>query len=283
MNWDLYRAFDAVHRTGTLSAAARELGLSAATVGRHVAELEQAVGTELFVKSPRGYELTQIGTTMLEEAGPGLTAMTQAVEAAHQVGRSRSRLVRISAVESLADHWLPEVLATIAQDMPDISFEISASSQLVDPRSGETDIVIRLRAHSGPNLVGQKCGYFGYAMFSPRDGGAKPHRQVSFTGAIASTPFGHWSRAHEDRTLPTVFCASMASAVETARAFNARVALPAFLGRKLKLREEKDSHDNLKGKIWVLRQREARRGKDVRVIHRKLMEAAKAYDFISGC
>ncbi|WP_422004760.1 LysR family transcriptional regulator [Pyruvatibacter mobilis] len=279
MNWDLYRAFDAVHRAGTLSAAARELGLSAATVGRHVAELEQAVGAELFIKSPRGYELTQVGTTMLEEAGPGLNAMAQAVEAARQVGRSRSRLVRISAVESLADHWLPDVLADIAGDMPDVSFEIGATNRLVDPRSGETDVVLRLGAHNGPNLVGQKCGVFGYAVFA----GGKSTRQVSFTGPIANTPFGHWSRSREDRSLPTIFCATISSAIECARALNARVALPAFLGRKLRLKEQAlEDGANMSGEIWILRQRDARRGRDVRAIHKQLIAAAKAFDFSAG-
>src|SRR6478736_5020578 len=53
-SWDFYRSFLTVLRQGSLSAAARELGLTQPTIGRHIDALEQAVGAELFTRSSNG-------------------------------------------------------------------------------------------------------------------------------------------------------------------------------------------------------------------------------------
>ena len=44
-SWELWRTFDGVMREGSLSAAARTLGLTQPTAGRHIAELEAALST----------------------------------------------------------------------------------------------------------------------------------------------------------------------------------------------------------------------------------------------
>src|SRR5215475_11322297 len=73
-DWDLYRSFLSVVRTGSLSAAARELGLTQPTLGRHIAELELALDLPLFARSPGG----------LVPSGPalGLRAHAQAIASA---------------------------------------------------------------------------------------------------------------------------------------------------------------------------------------------------------
>jgi len=64
--WDAYQLFLAVARQGGLTAAAETTGLSAATLGRRMVELEQALGRELFFRSQTGYRLTSDGSQLLE-------------------------------------------------------------------------------------------------------------------------------------------------------------------------------------------------------------------------
>ena len=68
LDWNLIRSFVAVAETGSLSAAARRLAASQPTLGRHVAELEQALGVVLFRRGRRGYELTEQGVALFERA-----------------------------------------------------------------------------------------------------------------------------------------------------------------------------------------------------------------------
>ena len=65
-DWNLIKSFVAVAETGSLSAAARRLAASQPTLGRHIGELEQALGVTLFRRGRRGYELTEAGSTLYE-------------------------------------------------------------------------------------------------------------------------------------------------------------------------------------------------------------------------
>ena len=65
MNWDDYRHFLAVARTGKLSLAGQQLGVDHATVGRRVKALEAALNTHLFDRSPQGYSLTDEGQKLI--------------------------------------------------------------------------------------------------------------------------------------------------------------------------------------------------------------------------
>src|SRR5436190_21589490 len=75
--WDHYRSFLAVVRQGSLSGAARELGLTQPTVGRHVDELEASLATSLFARSPHGL----LPTPAALELAPHAEAMASAADA----------------------------------------------------------------------------------------------------------------------------------------------------------------------------------------------------------
>ena len=66
LNWDDYRIFIDVARSGSLSAASISLKIDAATVGRRITRLENALNSKLFNKLPRGYQLTQAGNDLKE-------------------------------------------------------------------------------------------------------------------------------------------------------------------------------------------------------------------------
>ena len=66
-NWDDLRYYLAVARSGTVSAAARELGVSHTTVLRHIDQLEAEAGVKLFKRLQRGYQLSEAGEKLLQE------------------------------------------------------------------------------------------------------------------------------------------------------------------------------------------------------------------------
>ena len=102
LNWSALKDFLAIAECGSLSEAARRLGVSQPTLTRRMAALESSLQAELFRRSPRGLELTEAGEAMLEP-------VRRMEEGAHAVelavsGRDRSLagLVRITATEGLA-------------------------------------------------------------------------------------------------------------------------------------------------------------------------------------
>jgi len=102
ITWDAYQLFLAVARHGGLSAAAEATGLSAATLGRRMVELEHALGRELFLRSQTGYRLTSDGSQLLEHLLE-LEVGSRRVEEWRR-GKAGQSLVRISLGTWIA--WL---------------------------------------------------------------------------------------------------------------------------------------------------------------------------------
>ena len=69
--WELYRSFLAVMREGSLSGAARALGMTQPSLGRHMRELETALGAALFARSPQGLEPTELARELVVETAVG--------------------------------------------------------------------------------------------------------------------------------------------------------------------------------------------------------------------
>src|SRR5689334_11508774 len=97
--WDLYRSFLGVVREGSLSAAARHLGLTQPTMGRHIAALERSLGTPLFSRSQNGLVPTQAALALVPHAEAMASAADALVRAASGDADEPKGVVRVTASE----------------------------------------------------------------------------------------------------------------------------------------------------------------------------------------
>ena len=115
LDWNLIRSFVGVAEAGSLSAAARKLAASQPTLGRHIAELEQALGVVLFRRGRTGYELTEQGAALFDRAqtvGEAANAFARlATGATEQVAGT----VRVAASEVVSAYVLPPMVARLRQ------------------------------------------------------------------------------------------------------------------------------------------------------------------------
>ena len=146
-DWNQARAFLVTAEEGSLSAAARALGLTQPTLSRQVAGLEEALGVVLFERTSRALLLTQAGVELLAH----FRTMGDAANSISLSARGQSEAVTghvlISATNLMATHILPPVLKALSKTAPDLQIEIIASNELSDLRRREADIAIR---HSRP-------------------------------------------------------------------------------------------------------------------------------------
>ena len=119
-DWGHFRAFLAVLRDGTLSGAARELGLTQPTLGRQIAELERRLGTALFVRSQRGLVPTDAARDIAPHAETMAAAAGSMMRAASGGAGDAAGVVRITASEIIGAEVLPSLL-------PDSAAPIRAS------------------------------------------------------------------------------------------------------------------------------------------------------------
>lgn len=154
-DWNRTRAFLVTAEEGSLSAAARALGMAQPTLGRQVSALEEELGVALFERSARGLALTPAGLDLLEHARAMGTAAGRLSLAAAGRSQEVEGLVTITASDIYSAWLLPPILARLHARHPAIEIEIVATNSLRDLRRREADIAIRNTRPTDPELVGR--------------------------------------------------------------------------------------------------------------------------------
>ena len=142
-NWDDYRYFLAVARSGTLSAAAEQLGTEHTTVARHIHALERTLNTRLFHKSHTGYALTDAGERLLATAETieGALLASKAAAAGEQ---EIAGIVRIGAPDGFGSMFLAPRIHALTERHPRLEVEIFAAARIFSLTRREADIAIGL-------------------------------------------------------------------------------------------------------------------------------------------
>lgn len=168
LDWSDLRFALAIGRQGSPGAAARELGVNATTVQRRLEALEAHLGARLFDRSRRGYQPTEAGVLVIDQAR---RMADQAEEIERQVlGRDRELqgLLRVATAFVVMEHLLPQPLADFARRYPGIEVEVVENASLVDlsrrqadpagDSRREADVALRLSANVAEHLVGRQLG-----------------------------------------------------------------------------------------------------------------------------
>lgn len=152
-DWNHALAFWTTVEEGSLSAAARKLGLTQPTLSRQVAALEQSLGVTLFERLGKSLALTESGLDLVEHVRAMRTAADTVVLAASGQAQSIEGRVTISATDGFAAYILPGVAERLRREIPQISLEILSSNTLSDLRRREADIAIRHVRPEQPDLI----------------------------------------------------------------------------------------------------------------------------------
>jgi DNA-binding transcriptional LysR family regulator len=168
-DWNKARAFLVTAEEGSLSAAARALGMAQPTLGRQVDGLEQELGIVLFERVGRGLQLTPGGLELLDHVrvmgdAAGRVSMNALGQSQTLEGR-----VCISASETYAAVLLPPIIAKLRILEPDIHVEIVVSNQASDLRRREADIEIRNFRPTEPDLIAKKVGEADAVLYATPD------------------------------------------------------------------------------------------------------------------
>ncbi len=151
-DWNHVRAFLVTAEEGTLSAAARALGLTQPTLGRQVTALEEELGVALFERDGRALILTPAGVELLDHVRAMGEAAQQVSLSATGQSQSIAGPVRISAGDAMAAYILPKIIEKLHHKAPAVRVELIASNQISDLRRREADIAIRHVRPTDPAL-----------------------------------------------------------------------------------------------------------------------------------
>lgn len=192
LDWDDLRVFLELARAGSLSAAARSLRLSHATVGRRLAALEATLGRSLMERRPEGYVLTAEGESVrtLAEA---IDERAQAIRRREGDAAGLTGTVRLTMTQALADIFLIPRLGRLRADNPGLDLEIIVDNRTLSLARREADLAIRLARPQRGDLVARRLATLGYGLYAAPDA---PDTLIAYDESMAELPEALWLDRH---------------------------------------------------------------------------------------
>ncbi|HSV34736.1 MAG TPA: LysR family transcriptional regulator [Ramlibacter sp.] len=168
-DWSLVRSFLAALEHGSLLGAARALGSTQPTLGRHIAELETQLGAVLFERTGRGLLPTDMALRLADSARAMENSAHELVRSVSGAQAGISGTVRITASQPVACFVLPTVLAQMRVALPEVQVELVASNQVTNLLRREADIALRMVQPDQATLVVKRIAKVTLGAYAHRD------------------------------------------------------------------------------------------------------------------
>jgi DNA-binding transcriptional LysR family regulator len=168
-DWQWYRSFLAVLDQGSLSGAARALGLTQPTLGRHIDALEGALQLKLFTRSFDGFAPTDAAQALRPYATGLADTAAALLRTASGQREGVHGTVRITASEIVGVEVLPPILTALRQEHPELVIELVLSNQMDDLLRREADIAVRMVQPTQGALIARRVGAIELGMHARPD------------------------------------------------------------------------------------------------------------------
>jgi DNA-binding transcriptional LysR family regulator len=238
LDWDDLRHAVAIGKAGSLAGAARTLGVNHTTVLRRLDALEAHLGSRLFERLRSGYQPTEAGLALLEQARH-MAARAEEIER-QVLGRDRelTGVLRVATAFVVMDHLLPKPLADFARAYPGIEVEVVENAFLVDLASRhadadqgwtrrEADVALRLSGQVADHVVGRQLGMTQCRVYALRGAPDLPQTLTPLETLTREAPWVAFEREASARVYDTWLHQRLAQANVRVRVdiFNAKAAM----------------------------------------------------------
>lgn len=277
--WDSYQIFLIVARQGGLTGAAQSTGLSPATIGRRILQLEETIGRSLFNRSQTGYTLTAEGQVLFDE----LREMEAAVRRVENWRQEGGGLVTVRvAMGTWVGLLVSENFRAICTERDNFRIELSMAERRAPLSHRENDIGMRAFEPDEPNLASRYIGEVAYAAYHRK---STPHfdRWIAVHESEAISGYLRWP--HQNRATQIVTTVNRPrSLLDLARAGVGIAVLPCFVGDlDPMLEREGDEIGDLRHKQWLVTNNDDRSRREIRVIADRLAKLLKSHvDVFAG-
>lgn len=287
LNWDDATVFLAVARTGTLTSAARSLGIGVATASRRVERLESALSIPLFARNHTGYKLTDQGAALLpraellEQAMLGFRA--GAKEEVEVTGH-----VRLATAENLANAIIIPTLAPLLERHPSLTLEVATDISMVNLHRRDADLAVRMVRPTQGNVSVRRIGTLGYGLYGSPAYMAKRvgissgeslenDHMIGWSERQNMLPVAQWLEMSMRGNPPKLLTTSLSAQVKAAVAGLGLAIIPHFLGQEagLQLLPREIGVDQ---PIWLVIHNDLTASQRVRVVADHLVETIRRND-----
>lgn len=191
LDWSLVQTFLAVAESGSLSEAARQLGMSQPTAGRQIRQIETTLALELFQRQPRGLSLTDAGAALLPHARRMAEGMQGFNLAAAGRSETLSGPVRVTASVFTAQHHLPLILARLRAEEPQISIDLVPTDRSENLLYREADIAVRMYRSEQLDIVTRHLGEIELGLYAAKSYIARRGEPKTFEAFLSHDLVGY--------------------------------------------------------------------------------------------
>ena len=267
-NWDDLRFMLAVAENGSVSSAARVLGVNHATVLRRISAFEARHGGKIFDRTPQGYVIPPDRKKVVDaarEVEAAVHSLDRLIKGAQAPLRGT---VRVTSTDTLCHGLLPEMLSGLARKAGDLRFELICSNSHLDLGRLDADIAVKPATELQDGLVGALGARLGFAVYGDAD-----LAWLGMSGAIARSKPAQWltekvrekdfvSKADSFLTLREMVAAGVGKSV-----------LPCVLGdADPRIDKVEDGMPDMSVGIWVACHPDMADVPRIRAVYRLLLE-----------
>lgn len=277
--WDGYQIFLIVARQGGLTGAAQATGLSPATVGRRILQLEEAIGRALFSRSQSGYTLTTDGQVLFDELRD-MEAAVRRVETWRQESAGQVT-VRI-ALGTWIGMLVSENFRAICTERDTIRIELTMAERRAQLSHRENDIGMRAFEPDEPNLAARLIGEVAYAAYRQKNS-SHLDRWIAVQEEDAISNYLRWP--HRNRPAEIAVTVNRPrSLADLARAGAGLAVLPCFVGDLDPMLERAgDEIGELRHRQWLVANNDDRSRREIRLVYDRLVKLLKSHvDVFAG-
>jgi DNA-binding transcriptional LysR family regulator len=169
-DWTLLRFFLETARAGSFQGATEALAASQPTIGRKIDQLEDKVGTRLFIRTSAGVDLTEAGRRVLHVAEQ-VESLTRSLPIETATENQLVGTIRFKGSDGIGGYWLPHMLAAFHQQYPNITVEVVCTdySEVPDLSRREADITVVYKEPTDPDVCVISEGMLVYKPMTSRE------------------------------------------------------------------------------------------------------------------
>lgn len=270
VDWQDVRVFLALGRHGSLSAAARALGVNHATISRRIQSLEATLGEKLAERRPEGYVLTPAGARTL-------AAAAEMEASAQTLGRggaddSPKGVVRINAPPALSQGFLIRELAELPRRYEGLDIDLATDLRSISLERHEADIAVRVGRPEDGDFIAKPVGSMAFGLYGTPsvcervEAGQTP-TLIGFDEAGAYLPDASWLAQQYPQARVAFRAGNHVAQAAAARSGVGLALLPHYIGRReAELRQCRTGPERPPREIWLLIRRQDRKNLLIRTV-----------------
>ena len=273
MDWDDLRVFLAVSDAGSLSGAARALGVNHSTVFRRINQLEAAVGVRLFERHRDGYVPTTAGEEMRQSARRirhEVDVMDRRLTGRDLQLRGR---IAVATTDTLAAWSLGPHLSAFHAAYPEITVDLLLDTQHVNLSRRQADVAIRPTVAPPEQLVARRICKIGFQIYGAPSylalhagaGSLGDHTWLGFDDSLAHIEAAKWMRTALPDCAPVLCSNNMLGLMGAAKAGLGLAVLACFMGdTSPDLERVPGLPPSVHSELWLLTHEDLRRTARIR-------------------